>query len=181
MQKFIFLDVDGQSLRLRGPAINWCLFFVYMCSTGEKHTGFQNNVAFNPIGGGGTMLWSQIFFAIQWPWPNFKVTETRMACKRDNFITPWLETFIFLPHIHDTNLKVKLDIQWPWPNFKVTGTKVACKCDNFIFLPQGHMCRNLYFLMLMDRAYGWGGGTMLWSQIFFAIKTEIRHSALLIL
>ena len=26
MHKFKFLDVDGQSLRLRGPAINWWLF-----------------------------------------------------------------------------------------------------------------------------------------------------------
>ena len=25
---FIILDVDGQSLRLRGPAINWWLFFI---------------------------------------------------------------------------------------------------------------------------------------------------------
>ena len=33
------------------------------------------------------------------------------ACKRDNFITPRLRAFIFLPHVHDTNLKVKFDIQ----------------------------------------------------------------------
>ena len=24
-----FLDIDGQSLRLRGPAINWLLFFLF--------------------------------------------------------------------------------------------------------------------------------------------------------
>ena len=55
-----------------------------------------------------------------------------MACKRDNFITPSLRALIFLPHVFDTNLKVKFDIQWRWPDFKVTETKMACKRDNFI-------------------------------------------------
>ena len=28
----VFLDIDGQSLRLRGPAINWWLFLGLSCS-----------------------------------------------------------------------------------------------------------------------------------------------------
>ena len=56
----------------------------------------------------------------------------KMACKRDNLITPWLRVLIFLPHMDDPTLKVKFDIQWPWPNFKVTETKMAGKRDNFI-------------------------------------------------
>ena len=49
------------------------------------------------------------------------------AYKHDNLITPWLRTLILLLHVHDTNLKVKLDIQWPWPNFKVTQSKLLVK------------------------------------------------------
>ena len=56
-----------------------------------------------------------------------------MACERDNFITHWLRAFIFLPHVHDTNLKVKVDIQWLWGH-QVTETKIASKRDNFIDL-----------------------------------------------
>ena len=111
-----------------------------------------------------------------------------MACKRNNFITPWLGAFIFLPHMDYPNLKVKFDIQWPCPNFNVAETKMACKRYNFktswlrTFIsliwrwrstfsdldpilgsrePKWlvtviTMCINLYFSMLMDRAYGWG-------------------------
>ena len=122
-----------------------------------------------------------------------QVTEGKVACKRDNFITPWLAALMFLTHMDDPNLKVKFHIQWPWPNFKVTETKRACKRDNFITSCLKHFifhliymtliwrssstfsdlylisrsrepkwllsvitCSNLYFLMLMDRAYGWG-------------------------
>ena len=56
----------------------------------------------------------KVKFDIQWPWPYFKFMETKMACKRDNIITPWLGAFIFLPHVQHTNLNVKLNIQWPW-------------------------------------------------------------------
>ena len=33
------------------------------------------------------------------------------TCKHDKFITAPLRAFIFLLHVHDTNLKVKYDIQ----------------------------------------------------------------------
>ena len=33
------------------------------------------------------------------------------ACKHDNFKTPSVRTFNCLPHVCDTNLKVKFDIQ----------------------------------------------------------------------
>ena len=36
-----------------------------------------------------------------------------VASKRDHFITPRLRAFVFLPHEHDTNLKVKFEIQGP--------------------------------------------------------------------
>ena len=31
----LFLDIDGQSLRLRGPAINWWLFFLFVTKVFE--------------------------------------------------------------------------------------------------------------------------------------------------
>ena len=32
----LFLDIDGQSLRLRGPAINWWLFFLNQSDRGRS-------------------------------------------------------------------------------------------------------------------------------------------------
>ena len=64
----------------------------------------------------------KVKFDTQWLWPDFKVArpmKQKMACKRDNFVTPWARALFFSSLVHQNNPSFKFDNRWPWPNFKV--------------------------------------------------------------